>query len=155
MPRLWQWTASCYLPDGIKGTAKLKHPVKVSIIISGSQNKPGRLSTLVSRNIIISGHRTSVRLEPDMWDGLREICRRERSSLHQICTSISLQKPYESSLTASIRVFIMRYYRGAATEEGHRKYGHGLGITRDMDGMSSFTTYNNRSAAVLTKTSFA
>lgn len=31
-------------------------------------------STLVSRNVVISGRRTSVRLEPEMWDGLREIC---------------------------------------------------------------------------------
>ena len=91
-----------------------------------------------------------------MWDGLRELCRRERSSMPcMICTSISLQKPDESSLTASIRVFIMRYYRDAATEEGHKDTGHGLGLTRGMEGMSSLATYSNRSAAVLTKTSFA
>jgi hypothetical protein len=52
---------------------------------------------------------------------LREVCRRERTSLHQICTSISLQKEEESSLTAAIRVFAMRYFRAASTEEGHIK----------------------------------
>jgi predicted DNA-binding ribbon-helix-helix protein len=86
-------------------------------------------SSLVSQNIIVSRHRTSVRLEPEMWDGLRELCRRERATIHQICTSISLQKKDDSSLTAAIRVYVMRYYRQAATEEGHNKAGHGYGLT--------------------------
>ncbi len=86
-------------------------------------------SSLISQNIIVSRHRTSVRLEPEMWDGLRELCRRERATIHQICTSISLQKKDDSSLTAAIRVYVMRYYRQAATEDGHNKAGHGYGLT--------------------------
>jgi predicted DNA-binding ribbon-helix-helix protein len=83
------------------------------------------ISTLVSRNVTIASHRTSVRLEPEMWGGLSEICRRERASLHEICTSISLRKHENTSLTAAIRVFAMVYYRTAATEDGHIKAGHG------------------------------
>ncbi|MGB9152721.1 MAG: ribbon-helix-helix domain-containing protein [Alphaproteobacteria bacterium] len=122
------------------------------ITITKEDQEPHVRSTLVSRNIVVSGHRTSVRLEPEMWDGLREICRRERSNLHQICTSVSLQKIDESSLTASIRVFVMRYYRNAATEEGHSKAGHGFGLTL---GMGSSPHYGNHPVATLTKTSFA
>lgn len=124
------------------------------ITLSTEIDRPISRSTLVSRNIVISGHRTSVRLEPEMWDGLREICRRERSNMHQICTSVSLQKVDESSLTASIRVFVMRYYREAATEEGHSKAGHGFGLTLGM-GMSAPANYSAPSVATLTKTSFA
>jgi len=86
-------------------------------------------STLVSHNVVVSGHRTSVRLEPEMWDGLREICRRERANMHHICTTVFLQKLEETSLTAAIRVFIMRYFRQASTEDGHNKAGHGYGLT--------------------------
>jgi predicted DNA-binding ribbon-helix-helix protein len=84
-------------------------------------------STLVSRNVTASGHRTSVRLEPAMWNGLTEICRRERATMHIVCSAIAQQKPDDTSLTAAIRVFIMSYYRAAATEEGHAKSGHGQG----------------------------
>jgi predicted DNA-binding ribbon-helix-helix protein len=49
-------------------------------------------STLVSRNITAGGHRTSVRLEPAMWNGLTEICRRERTTMHIVCSAISQQK---------------------------------------------------------------
>lgn len=85
-------------------------------------------STLVSRNVTIAGHRTSVRLEPEMWSGLSEICRRERASLHEICTAVSQRKSDNTSLTAAIRVFVMTYYRAAATDDGHVKASHGYGL---------------------------
>ena len=109
-------------------------------------------SSLVSRNIMIDGHRTSVRLEPEMWDGLREICRRERISLHQVCTSVAQKKEDETSLTAAIRVYVMFYYRMAATEDGHAKAGHGLGLT--LIRMSG-GAIQARPQALLTSNSFA
>jgi len=85
-------------------------------------------NSLLSRNVTVSGHRTSMRLEPDMWRGLSEICRRERASLHEVCTAISLNKAPNVSLTAATRVFTMAYFRAAATEDGHTHSGHGRGI---------------------------
>jgi predicted DNA-binding ribbon-helix-helix protein len=82
-------------------------------------------SSLVSRNITVRGKRTSVRLEPEMWNALRDISARERCSIHELCSLIAARKNAASSLTASIRVFIVLYFRAAATEEGHRKAGHG------------------------------
>lgn len=84
-------------------------------------------STLVSRNVTIGSHRTSIRLEPDMWNGLREICRREHVTMHDIATIVSVRKAANTSLTAAIRVFVMAYFRMAATEEGHSNAGHGPG----------------------------
>lgn len=84
-------------------------------------------STLVSRNVTIAGHRTSVRLEPEMWGGLSEICRRERMIMHEVCTAVATHKKENTSLTAAIRVFVMAYFRAATTEDGHSKAGHGYG----------------------------
>ena len=86
---------------------------------------PSSKSTLVSRNITISGRRTSVRLEPEMWSSLKEISKRERCSIHDICSLISLRKNENTSLTAAIRVFLMLYFRASSTEEGHNRAGHG------------------------------
>ena len=82
-------------------------------------------STLVSRNIIVSGHRTSMRLERAMWEALFEVCRRERNTIHAICTRVD-ETRHESSLTAALRVFIVTYFRSAATEDGHQGAGHGV-----------------------------
>ena len=99
------------------------------------QTKPPR-STLVSRNVTIGGHRTSVRLEPDMWSGLTDISRRERANMHEICTAVARQKDKNTSLTAAIRVFVMAYYRASSTEEGHTKAGHGYGVALMAANMS-------------------
>ncbi|MEQ1652525.1 MAG: ribbon-helix-helix domain-containing protein, partial [Hyphomicrobium sp.] len=90
-------------------------------------------TSLVSRNVTIAGHRTSVRLEPDMWAALKEICRRERASMHEVCTTVAQHKQQNSSLTAAIRVFIMAYFRAAATDDGHQKAGHGNGATNGVN----------------------
>ncbi len=84
-----------------------------------------RKSSLISRNITVVGRRTSVRLEPEMWNALREIARREQCTIHDICSLIHLRKSPSTSLTAAIRVFLMLYYRAAATEDGHVRAGHG------------------------------
>src|SRR3954463_7865501 len=89
-----------------------------------ADTRRGSQSTLVSRNVTVSGRRTSMRLEAAMWDALHAICRRERRSLHDMCSLINGQRQ-ESSLTAAIRVFIMLYFRAAATDEGHARAGHG------------------------------
>ncbi len=59
-----------------------------------------------------------------MWDALEEICGREGMTEHELCTRIDGLN-IASSLTASVRVFIVTYFRGAATEKGHAGVGHG------------------------------
>ena len=81
-------------------------------------------STLVNRNVTVAGRRTSLRLEPAMWDALEEVARREGTTVHRLCTLVEARRR-ESSLTAAIRVFILGYYRAAATEDGHGNAGHG------------------------------
>jgi predicted DNA-binding ribbon-helix-helix protein len=81
-------------------------------------------STLVNRNVFVGKRRTSLRLEPAMWDALTEICRREDLTVHQLCALID-ERRLASSLTAAIRVFIVNYFRSAATEDGHAGIGHG------------------------------
>ena len=84
-------------------------------------------STLVSRNVTVNGHRTSVRLEREMWVALFDICHREQRSAHEIAGLIAARKRPGTSMTAAIRVFVMAYFRAAATEAGHEAAGHGSG----------------------------
>jgi predicted DNA-binding ribbon-helix-helix protein len=88
------------------------------------ERSPRGTSTLVNRNVFVGTRRTSLRLEPAMWDALMEICRREEMTIHQLCALVD-ERRRASSLTAAIRVFIVTYFRSAATEEGHASIGHG------------------------------
>lgn len=89
--------------------ATLAHPVHGPILHTKS--------TLVNRNILVSGRRTSVRLEPEMWTALLDIARRESESIHTLATRVAKCKKAESSLTAAIRVFCLAYYRTALNEK--------------------------------------
>jgi|SRR5579862_6415686 predicted DNA-binding ribbon-helix-helix protein len=70
-------------------------------------------SSLTIRNVVVAGHRTSVRLEPVMWEALREIARGRDMALNDLVTEID-QHRGAPSLTAAIRVFIVDFYRSAA-----------------------------------------
>lgn len=61
-------------------------------------------------NVTVGGTRTSVRLEPTIWDALREIAAQERMSIHALCTMVNRRRG-NSSLTSAIRVFVIAYYR--------------------------------------------
>jgi len=82
-------------------------------------------SGLVSKNIMIGGHRTSIRLEPEMWGALLDIATREQCSIHELSAVVAACKRPASTLTAAIRVFLMLYYKAATSEDGHAKAGHG------------------------------
>ncbi|MFP4097760.1 MAG: ribbon-helix-helix domain-containing protein [Alphaproteobacteria bacterium] len=101
-----------------------------NIALDGSVGRGNKIcqagqSSLVSRNITILGRRTSVRLEPEMWVSLNDIADRERCSVHDICSLVYVRKSPLTSLTAAIRVFLMLYYKAAATDTGHKEAGHG------------------------------
>lgn len=82
-------------------------------------------SSLVTGNVRVAGRRTSVRLEPEMWSALNEVCAREGMSLSALVTRIE-RGGHASTLTAAIRVHLLLYFMSAATEEGHRAAGHGV-----------------------------
>lgn len=48
-------------------------------------------------------------------------------TIHDIASAVAGSKDDNASLTAAIRVFVMGYYKMAATEEGHNRAGHGPG----------------------------
>jgi predicted DNA-binding ribbon-helix-helix protein len=74
------------------------------------------------RNIRIGKRRTSVKLEPEMWDALIEICVRTKKNINQICTEVhnaNNGKPTDddvsgANFTSELRVFILGYYRAIA-----------------------------------------
>lgn len=65
-----------------------------------------------------------MRLEPELWDALLEICERETQDMSTLVRQIE-QSGHEGGRTSAVRVFVMGYYRAAATEQGHATVGHG------------------------------
>jgi len=89
---------------------------------------PEKHSALVVRNVNVHGHRTSIRLEPQIWNILAEICRREFCTLHDVCSYAAKRKAPHGSLASSLRVVVLDYFHTSATETGHSHAGHGQGM---------------------------
>ena len=81
-------------------------------------------SRLVNRNIIASRGRSSMRLEPEIWDALQEICRRERVGLGDLVQRVEGEGS-DGGRTSAVRIYAFKYFRSASTEEGHSRAGHG------------------------------
>lgn len=82
-------------------------------------------SRLVNRNVTSTNGRTSMRLEPELWAALEEICHRESMTLADLVKSIE-RRGHPGGRTSAVRVFVLTYFRNAASEDGHRNAGHGL-----------------------------
>lgn len=57
-----------------------------------------------------------------MWDALNEICSREGRSVNDLCGIIETRRR-DRGLTASLRIFIISYFREAAERTGRRYAG--------------------------------
>jgi predicted DNA-binding ribbon-helix-helix protein len=71
-----------------------------------------------------SNGRTSMRLEPEVWDALREICLRENVDLRDLIRSIE-DGSGPGGRTSAVRIYVLQYFRAAASDDGHRRAGHG------------------------------
>jgi predicted DNA-binding ribbon-helix-helix protein len=81
-----------------------------------------------------------MRLEPELWDALVEISEREGKDLSGLVRKVEANE-HPGGRTSAVRVFVLEYFRGAATETGHAIAGHGRALP------SRFEEQQNRTAA--------
>ncbi len=70
----------------------------------------GRKSAIVKRSIELHGHKTSVSLEDQFWEGLRDIAERTRTPLPALLQTIDAQRGY-ANLSSAIRVYVLQHHR--------------------------------------------
>ena len=74
---------------------------------SASDPQPRRV---VKHSIALPGHRTSVALEDQFWDGLHEIAHREGVTTTELIERIDTERT-SHNLSSAIRVFVLRHFR--------------------------------------------
>jgi predicted DNA-binding ribbon-helix-helix protein len=68
-------------------------------------------SVVVKRSVVISGHKTSVSLEDEFWNGLKEIAKTQHASHSNMVAEID-KKRQQSNLSSAIRLFVLDRIRG-------------------------------------------
>ena len=64
-------------------------------------------SRLVNRNVVAERGRTSMRLEPELWDMLSEICEREAHDMSTLVRQIEAAG-HAGGRTSAVRVYIAK-----------------------------------------------
>ena len=106
--------------------APCKRSLKPSVVLCPRCLEMGAdvtISRLVNRNVVAERGRTSMRLEPELWDALLEICERERQDVSTLVRRVE-QARHDGGRTSAVRVFVVGYFRAAASEQGHANAGH-------------------------------
>ncbi|WP_029353110.1 ribbon-helix-helix domain-containing protein [Bosea sp. 117] len=67
-------------------------------------------SPVVKRSIVIAGHKTSVSLEDQFWDALKEIAASRRTTLSELVASIDSGRN-QGNLSSAIRLFVLAHFR--------------------------------------------
>jgi predicted DNA-binding ribbon-helix-helix protein len=65
----------------------------------------------LKRSVTISGHRTSVSLEPEFWDALAEIAAAAKRPLAQLIDEIDKRAGRGKNLSSALRIYVLAYYR--------------------------------------------
>lgn len=69
----------------------------------------GMAGELRKRSVVIAGHTTSVSLEPEFWDALRDLAAGRGVSINQLVTEIDGNRT--GNLSSAIRVFVLQALR--------------------------------------------
>lgn len=62
---------------------------------------------LEKRSLSLSGHRTSIALEPEFWAVLEAIAKAENGSLLSVIARVDEQRQPEQKLASALRVYVL------------------------------------------------
>jgi predicted DNA-binding ribbon-helix-helix protein len=63
------------------------------------------------RNVLLGAHKTTVRLEPVLWEALGDMARHRGITRQDLMREIDNDREHGVGLTSAIRVYIVKFYR--------------------------------------------
>ena len=71
-------------------------------------------SAIVKRSIVLFGHKTSVSLENEFWEGLRQIADQQETTMSALLQQINSDRRY-ANLSSAVRIFVFDHFHAQAT----------------------------------------
>jgi predicted DNA-binding ribbon-helix-helix protein len=67
-------------------------------------------SAIIKRSVVVNGHKTSVSLENEFWEALRDVADEQSVKLSTLVQQIDRGRA-NANLSSAIRVFVFDHYR--------------------------------------------
>jgi predicted DNA-binding ribbon-helix-helix protein len=74
-------------------------------------------SPVVKRSLVIGGHKTSVSLEDQFWQSLKEIAEQRSITLSALVEQIDEDRGETANLSSAIRLFVLTHFKVLADAE--------------------------------------
>lgn len=68
---------------------------------------------LIARNLTVLGKRTSIRLEPELWDAFDDVCATCGLTRTMFASRVAARRP-GGAFTSAVRVAVLAYYRATS-----------------------------------------
>ena len=66
--------------------------------------------TIVRHSINLGGHQTSISLEDEFWQSLKDIAASQRLSLRNLVSKIDSERKH-GNLSSAVRLFVLNHYK--------------------------------------------
>ena len=85
---------------------------RIGLLTSEAPNQTSEAvkSSVSKRSIVIAGHKTSVSLEDEFWNSLKEIAHERNVTLAELVAMIDGNRNH-ANLSSAIRLFVLGVYR--------------------------------------------
>jgi predicted DNA-binding ribbon-helix-helix protein len=87
-------------------------------------------SSVVKRSIDIAGHKTSVSLEDEFWEGLRAIAELQHLTVSALTKRIDNER-HNRNLSSAIRVFVFKHFKDQAVPTAEAAPGYAAAPLHD------------------------
>ena len=67
-------------------------------------------SPVVKRSVVVNGHKTSVSLEREFWNGMKEIASSRNLTLSDLVAEIDEDRQ-QGNLSSALRIHVLEYYQ--------------------------------------------
>jgi predicted DNA-binding ribbon-helix-helix protein len=88
------------------------HHAAAAVETAGRVHPPAgrKNSSVIKRSVIRNGHKSSISLEDQFWDALREIADRKDMAISTLVAAIDRSRT-TSNLSSAIRVYVLDHFR--------------------------------------------
>ena len=92
-------------------TETAMHHAAAAVETAGRVHPQGRKnSSVIKRSVIRNGHKSSISLEDQFWDALREIAEQKDIAISTLVAAIDHNRT-TSNLSSAIRVYVLDHFR--------------------------------------------
>jgi predicted DNA-binding ribbon-helix-helix protein len=70
-------------------------------------------STVIKRSVVVAGRKTSISLEQEFWQGLKDIARADRTTVPTLL--VAIRNWHRGNLSSAVRVYVFDHFRTKAS----------------------------------------